>query len=470
MILEIAKHELTRQLRDGRSKTLMVAMGFILLIASILGFSDYNLIQDQYEANQYQVRENWLNQTQKDPDDAAHDGTYVIKPMHPFAMLDKGIQQYTGKVVHLGAHERKQSSISGAKDHTGMFRFGQLTPDFILQYLIPLLLIFLGYNAFTEERERQTLKLLFAQGVSGKKLALGKWLALTIQLGLLSMVFLIICLIGFSAMDGAIPVSGIEIGVLSASYLFYFLVYVNIILLVSALVKSSGVSLTILLSVWILFTLIVPKLSTNIAGRTYPFPTLQTFTDNVNTDRENGLNGHNFWNEAAEDFKSKVLEEYGVETIEELPIAYGGLLLAEGEKYESEVYTKHFDLLRSQYAKQREIYKIGGGFSPFLPVKFVSMALARSDYDFQWRFEDQAEKYRVDFNTTLNMDIAENAKDVQGYKADKDLWASVKPFEYKWQPATTIIEGYYTEFFILLSWFGLSFTLMLIMGSKIKVS
>ena len=97
-------------------------------------------------------------------------------------MIDKGIQPFSGKVVHLGAHQRKQSTLNEAKDQSGVFRFGELTPGFALIYVIPLLLIFLGFDAFTEEKENQTLRLLLVQGATRRQLAQGKWLALFIQM------------------------------------------------------------------------------------------------------------------------------------------------------------------------------------------------------------------------------------------------------------------------------------------------
>lgn len=469
MILEIAKHELRRQYRDGRSITLLIIMTLILVVAVLLSFRDYKLVQHQYKENLEQARINWDNQAEKDPHNAAHDGTYVIKPLHSLTMLDRGIQQYSGQVIHLGAHERKQSSLSAAKDKTGMFRFGQMTPNFVLQYLFPLLLIFLGYNAFTEEKERQTIRLLFAQGTPIRKLALGKWLALTTQMILLSLLFICIVALSYLILKNEQAITLSEWFAFFGAYFVYFLVFINLILLVSAKAKTSGISLTASLALWIVITLIVPKLSTNMAGKWHAFPTLQTFVENVNTDRQSGLNGHNFWNEAAQDFKKKVLEEYGVKTIEELPVNYSGLLLAEGEKYESEIYTKHFDLLRNQYDKQRNIYRSFGTLSPFLSVKFISMALARSDYGFQWHFEDQAEKYRITLNTALNMNIAENSKGVKNYKAGSKLWESIPHFNYQWQPTKDILTDHTAEYLILIAWIVISFGAMLLTVSKIKI-
>ena len=164
-----------------------------------------------------------------------------------------------------------------------------------------------------------------------------------------------------------------------------------------------------------------------------------------------------------------MLEEYGVETIEDLPVDYGGLLLAEGEKYESEVYSKHFNLLPAQYLEQRKVFRWGSLLSPFLSVHFISTALARTDYNFQWHFEDQAEAYRVIANTALNLNIAEHAKGISGYKAGRDLWAQIPRFDYQWEAAVSIIEDHVFEYLTILSWGIFSFLGMLFFSRKIEI-
>ena len=469
MVIHIFKYELTKYARSGQSIAFVFSVALLLFAAIFLSVREYRLLEASYQENLVQSRLNWESQTEKDPHDAAHDGTYIIKPPHPLAVMDRGVQKYSGQVIHLRAHQRQQSSLSQVKDQTGIYRFGALTPSFVLLYIFPLLIIFLGYSTFAIEKERQTLRLVKSQGVSMRHVAAGKWLALMAQVVLLFIVFLAALVITVHLLTGEIEIGVLEWISVAAIYLLYFMLFANVVVLVSMIAKSSGASLVFLLSLWILVALIAPKLSTNIAGHVYPFPTYQTFRENINLDQQNGLNGHNFWNEAAQVFQQKVLEEYGVNSIEELPIDYGGLLLAEGEKYESEIYTKHFDLLREQYQNQRAIYRLTGVVSPFLSVRFVSMALARTDYGFQWHLEDQAEKYRVYFNTELNMNIAENAKGIDSYTAGKELWKAIEGFKYEWQSTSEILIDHLVEYIILLGWVILSGLMMVGLSSRVEV-
>ena len=97
------------------------------------------------------------------------------------------------------------------------------------------------------------------------------------------------------------------------------------------------------------------------------------------------------------------------------------------------------------------------------------MALARTDYGFQWHFEDEAEKYRVTLNTSLNMNIAENAKGIEGYKASADLWATLPQFQYHWQSPGSVLRDHLFEYAILIGWAIFSFFTMLLACRKINV-
>lgn len=73
-----------------------------------------------------------------------------------------------------------------------MARFGELTPDFILLFIIPLLIILMGYNSYTKENEQGTFLLLKSQGVKKHSLLLGKWTALFIPIAIISLVLFLI--------------------------------------------------------------------------------------------------------------------------------------------------------------------------------------------------------------------------------------------------------------------------------------
>ena len=105
-----------------------------------------------------------------------------------------------------------------------------------------------------------------------------------------------------------------------------------------------------------------------------------------------------------------------------------------------------------------------------LPVRFISMGISRTDYGFLWRFEDQAEEYRVEFNTALNMDIARNAKGIEQYTAGKELWEGISEFSYQWQQGHEVLRGHIFEIAATFFWAAISFFIAIFYCRKLDVA
>ena len=59
----------------------------------------------------------------------------------------------------------------------------------------------------------------------------------------------------------------------------------------------------------------------------------------------------------------------------------------------------------------------------FLPTRFLSMALAHTDYSTHWDFADAAEAYRIDTQKFLNDNFKDNSSYGEwSYRADADTW------------------------------------------------
>lgn len=461
MISKTFIKETKELLREGRVRISLIIVLLLLGVAVFISSRQYQNINEQYAAANSAERANWDNQGEKNPHSAAHYGTYAFKPKYPLSLLDQGVDKYTGTSIFLEAHARNEAQFSAAADQTGLARFGDLTPDFILLFIIPLLIILLGYNSFTKEREKGTLTLLKSQGISGWKWMLGKWSALFLP------IFLITAALFFIA---GMVLSGLQdFGVFSWSsmlamflvYIVFYAVFINIVLIVSVSVKKSGISLVISLSVWILACLVAPKVATNIAQAKYPYPTAQEFAANIQADKEKGLDGHNPWSDAAKQLEEEVLKEYGVDSVSQLPFNYDGYIMQKGEEHDAEVYFKHYNYLKEQYSKQTNVYQGLAVISPFLPARFLSMSIAHTDYGTHWNFNDAAEKYRIATQKFLNEHFAENSEYGDwDWQADADFWKQLPPFEYKPPSLKQTLSRNKSNVALLGGWFVLSFGIL----------
>ena len=264
--------------------------------------------------------------------------------------------------VFLEAHKQNEILFSAAQDSNGMTRFGEMTAAMILQLLLPLLIIFLTFNIFSKEREEGTLKMIHAQGLNMRQLFLGKvWGTYLMVL----LIFLPVIILAYFLLDN--NSASLDTGVtakfilLTGGYAVYFLVFVLICVLISAFARNSGYSLLILLGLWIASCIIIPKATANLADKIYPTPSQFDFKNTIKEKVANGIDGHNPSDARLESLKQQVLDQYGVATIQELPVNWSGIAMQAGEEYTDQVYDAEFSRVENIF-KQQTNYPNGWDF------------------------------------------------------------------------------------------------------------
>lgn len=470
MISKIAQKEFKEILREGRFRTAAIITIALLLIAVVISRGYYLSVNEQHQQAMEKERKVWVNQEAKNPHSAAHYGTYAFKPKYPLSLIDPGVDKYVGISIFMEAHKRNEAQYMAAQDQTGLARFGDLTPDFILLFILPLLIILMGFNAFTREREQGTLALLKSQGVTPVNLALGKWLGAYIPILLLVVPTFALSAVLLASLQDFGQFNFGALALLMLVYLFYYAIFTSLTLTISAVSKNSGIALVSLLAIWILSVLGMPKVTSNLADGLYPYPTRQAFEASVNEDRKNGLNGHDPWSDEAKKLEKAVLVEYKVDSVQHLPFNFDGYLMQKGEEHDAEIFFKHYDVLREQFQNQTKVYRWSAVLSPFLPTRFLSMALARTDYQAHWNFADAAEKHRLNMMDKLNMYFAKNTTygdAAWDYKADPALWKDVPEFTYEPPTYATVLQQNASNLLILLGWLGLSFLGLIYVTKKI---
>jgi len=457
MIFRITLKELKENLREGRIRLSLLIVLALLLVSVFISRGYYLSVQQQHAEAKEAARDVWVSQDEKNPHSAAHFGTYAFKPKYPLALIDQGVDKYAGISIYLEAHNRNEAQYMAAADQTALSRFGELTPDFILLFIIPLLIILISYNAFSRENEQGTLRLLKSQGLNMWSLAMGKWWSVFLPVMLLCCLLFGVAAIFLGSLEDFGTLAPAELLIMLLVFLLYYAVFINLSLLVSALSKNSGISLVLLLSIWILSCLAAPKAANNLANGLHPYPTRMAFEAAIAEDKKNGLDGHDPWNQEAIRLEKAVLTEYGVDSLHQLPFNFDGYRMQKSEEHEADIYFKHYAYLREQHERQTDIYQATALFSPFLPARFLSMAIARTDYHTHWDFADAAENYRIQMQAALNNDFAQKTSYGDwSYKADRKLWESIPDFSYDPPELGEILQTNVLNIVILLLWFGLS--------------
>lgn len=462
MISKTFLKEMKEMLREGRVRVAFLIVLLLLGIAIWISTKQYQSVNEQYAEGKTAERAIWDNQGEKNPHSAAHYGTYAFKPKYPLSLLDQGVDKYAGTSIFLEAHKRNEAQFSAAADQTGLARFGDLTPDFILLFIIPLLVILLGYNSFTKEHEMGTLTLLKSQGISSWKWLLGKWSALFVPIVAMTAALFLLAGLLLGNLEDFGVFNWSSLGIMLLVYVGYYIIFINIVLLISATVKKSGISLVVSLCIWIIACLAAPKAASNIAETKHPYPTRQEFAANILEDKKEGLDGHNPWSKEAKLLEEQVLKEYSVDSLHQLPFNFDAYRMQKGEEHEAEIYFKHYNYLKNQFTDQSKVYRGLAAISPYLPTRFLSMAIAHTDYATHWDFADAAETYRIATQKYLNANFAENSGYGEwGYQADTNVWKELPAFDYDPPELAEVLSKNTSNFGILAIWLLVSFGCLL---------
>jgi len=472
MILQIARKEFTETLRDGRFRW-SSAIVFVLLFASVvMGGKHYRDVKRQHDLARAETREQWLRQPAKNPHSAAHYGIYAFKPKMAPSALDRGVDPFVGQSVWLEAHKQNEFRFRPAQDVTALQRFGELTAAAVMQLLIPLLIILLSFSTFAGEREQGTLRQLLSLGMKKTDLAWGKALGVAGALGALIVPATVIGVIALAmtSENGSLAAGAPRIALMFMSYLLYFISFIGLSLAVSARAKSSQMALVILLAFWIVNGLIATRAITDIAKRLYPTPSAFAFQQAIDREMQSGPDGHDTADKRAEALKQRVLKQYGVEKLEDLPVNFAGLSLQEGEEHGNAVFDRHYAKLWNRFERQNQLKQIAGLLAPTLAIQSVSMGLAGTDFAHHRDFAAAAESYRRTLVKKMNDDMTYNAgKQDFGYRAQPALWQTVEGFRYESPSTGWALRNQAVSLAILVLWVVAMLVVMPLTVAKVKI-
>ena len=436
-----------------RSRSFIYSSIFFVLSLSmvvILG-SIQNKKQQLYRIQaQEHVRQQWESLEAMNPHRAAHYGSYAFKPMNILNSMDSGINDVTGNVIQLEGHVQNEIVYSEASQSLSISRFGKLKSSLLLQYVIPLFLIFLAYNSLSSEKETQRLKLLIFQGVSFSKLTLAKSLSIWIY-GLILLLITIIMQGVFGEYDKEVLN---RLVLITISYGLYYYIIVFLATYFSARLKNNTSSLSSILAIWILWTIFLPKIWGNTVDKIYSLPSRQTFKTIMKEDRSKGLDGHNPTDKRREDLKLKYLAEYEVDSLKNLPINFDGIVMQEDEEYGNLVWDKHFGNNYNILQKQKYLYQISGFFNPFASLQSASMGFCGTDMIHHLDFLRKSEDYRRYLIRALNDKHAYGGSKTGdwGWTVDSNFFKSVTEFSYETPKIFGLINYYVIDLICFFWW------------------
>ncbi|WP_353719813.1 DUF3526 domain-containing protein [Dyadobacter sp. 676] len=403
-IRTIARQEWHSVFRSKTTLVLFLVLLAVSLLAVFTGWQYVGKFNAQQAAASAEVHEQWTSQPNRHPHRVAHYGYLVFREKSPLSFFDYGLDSYVGNSVFLEAHRQNTVNMSEAGFSNGMLRFGELSMAMVLQLLVPLFIIFIGFQTVARLKQNGVLKILLCQRASYLDIMVGKTAGLTAVTWAL---FVPLLILGLTAGIAMAPesVGGelvLRIMLIVFLYALYFLVITLLVVTVSAMSASAKNALMMLVLSWMLFFVVLPKGAQTLGSSLFEAPDKIAFERAIESDVSKEGDSHNPDDPHFANLKNATLKKYGVDSIQHLPINYGALVMQEGESITSAIYNRHFDALISKYKSQNAVSTFFGFADPFLAIRNISMNLAGTDFDSFTAFQKQTEQYRFEKTKRLN--------------------------------------------------------------------
>lgn len=462
----LAKKEYRGMVSSSLFRGLVVVAWLFYFLGLFNGISYFQENTETRTHAQEESYKQWLNQEDKGPHSAAHYGLYAFKPVPALSIMDKGMEDFLGSATWLEAHNQNEVMMRVVDDGNSLIKYNSVTIGFLWQFLLPLILLILTFNSVTKEKENGTLTMLLSTGASGRYILFGKIIG-TLKAFLLfvfvpQVILLVITL--FVTAGGEI---GRELGFLAITVVFYLILYfliTNLSVYLSAIFKTSSQVLIVSIGFWVIATFILPRLYGSIAKHLYKTPSSYEFTYIVNEQRAKGMDGKGSYEIFQQKLKDSLFAVYKVNKIEDLPIGFGGVALEQSEKRDYAAYDKNYGDVHQQFVKQDQFMNAGAIFSPLLAMRNLSFGLSETNIYRHLDFTNQAEVHRRGIAAKMNSNIVKygstkGKEEGYSYNAGKNLWKTVKNFEFTKPSFGKVIVNQWLNIVALLLWLGLTFYL-----------
>lgn len=468
-VRRIAAEELRLMRRD---RVALLGLALLLVLAAIAAFTAWEHrrgADTQRERHQAQVDHEFDAQPDRHPHRMVHYGHFVFRPLNALAAFDTGIDPFTGHTLFLEGHRQNSANFGDVRQSSLLLRFGQLTPAFVLQVLAPLLLIFIGHAVVARERESGTLRVLMAQGLRPGQLVAGKLLALGAVCGLMlapALLALIAIAIGTPA-DAGLAL------VLALAYAAWLALWALGVAAASTLALRGRDALLALLALWAIGVVLLPRLAPELVAATLPLPTRYETDIAVARDLAALGDSHNPDDPYFNEFRRKVLAQYGVSRVEDLPVNYKGIVGMEGERLTSELFDRYarqsFTLQQAQLDRLQAFSLV----SPVIALRGLSMSAAGTDLSAYRRFLEQAEQHRYALVQALNRLQAERLswatdRNTRESRISKDHWHGLAEFRFTAEPPGEILRRALPMAAVLLGWLAALTALLAVATRRLR--
>jgi ABC-type transport system involved in multi-copper enzyme maturation permease subunit len=278
MLRDIIKKEILDNITSPKFVFTFLLCAVLILLSVYTGVANYGADKKEYAAAVALNKKNLENQPNYTS--LAGIGVKINKPPQVLGTIVSGVQEDVGRVapVNIASDPNLVESKYGSNPVFAVF--GALDLMFIVKIVLSLFAILFTYDTIVGEKEKGTLKLALSNDVPRDRLILGKAIGGYISLLMPLLIPLVLSLI-ILVVAPNLALSGADWTRLLLIFLMFFLylsVFFSLGLFISARTSRSSTSFLVLLFIWVVFVMVIPKVAVISAGRLKPIPSVHEIT------------------------------------------------------------------------------------------------------------------------------------------------------------------------------------------------
>jgi len=442
--------------RNSKVIALYLSVVFVMLAAIAVGVNRTNNFEAERAAAAQRDRDIWNDQGPRNAHKAAHFARYAFKPIPTLSSFDPGSIDYAGQAVWLVAHVQNPAEFRYAEGQGDLARFVTLSPAWVMQHIVPLVLILLLFGAYAGEREDGTLRQAMTHGAAPGVLFRGKLASASLSLLSLLLPISLFVLVAVFVFDKGASQSDLSLRLVGLFFTYgvYFAIYALLAIGVSALCSSRRTAAICLFVMWCMMTVLAPRFAADVAVTATPHPNGVDALKTIQDIRFGYMNNP----EAQEQRKAEFLERYGVTKVEDAPVDFRSDFLLATEEYGNPLFDEYYAKIADRYHAQERSMQLLSVFSPTIPTINLSSGLAGADRYHHADFIAGAEENRRVTIRQLNEDLLyKGGKNAILYESDINLWRTIRDYPATMPSLGEFFPQYLKMFGILLLWAGAAF-------------
>jgi ABC-type transport system involved in multi-copper enzyme maturation permease subunit len=407
MLRDIIKKEILDNITSPKFVFTFLLCTLLILLSVYTGVTNYRAEKKEYTAALALNKKNM--ESQPNYQSLAGIGIKISKPPQVLGTVVTGIEEAVGRVAPVNIAADPNLIDSKYSSNPVFAVFGALDLMFIVKIVLSLFAILFTYDAIVGEKEKGTLKLALSNDVPRDRLILGKaiggyislLLPLLIPLVLSLLILLIVPDISLGGQDW------VRLLLVFLMFFLYLSVFFSLGLFVSARTTRSSTSFLVLLFIWVVIVMVIPKVAVITAGQVRPIPSVHEITAKkdafLQQIQSEGQKGVIEWSRKNAADAAKDVKAYQ-EKFRQFIQDYQQELTSKIDENNAAIERDYQQRRRAQQSLAINLSRI----SPASALTFGSMTMARTGVDDFDRFLASVRAYKPIYTKWINSKLGQS--------------------------------------------------------------